>query len=158
MTAQGQLHRGALRNWWPILLPCAYLLHLAEEWWGGEGFAIWTGRALGAPVSTTRFLILNGIVWPFFAILTVVALRRPAFSWFLTSFSTVVVVNAALHALGSLATGSYSPGLLTGLLLYFPIGIYALVSGSRQLRQPAFAYAVLGGVLFHALVAVIAFA
>jgi uncharacterized protein with HXXEE motif len=158
VTSESQLRRTSLR-WWPLLLPCAYLLHLAEEWWGGEGFVLWTARAaLGRQVSPTRFLVLNGIVWPLFAALTVAALRKPALAWFLTTFSTVVVVNAVLHALGSLATNSYSPGLLTGLLLYLPVGTYALVSGSRQLPPHTFALAVLGGILIHVLVAAIAFA
>lgn len=108
-------------------------------------------------VSTTRFLVLNGIVWPLFAVLTVVALRRPALSWFLTTFSTIVVVNGVLHVLGSLTTNSYSPGLLTSS------------STSRSVRTPCrlahgslpphvFALSLLGGILIHALVAVIAFA
>lgn len=157
MESPGRL-LGATPIWWPLLLPCAYLLHLAEEWWGGEGFALWMVRAYGRQVSTTRFLVLNGIAWPLFAGLTVAALWKPALSWFLTTFGTVVVVNAALHVLGSLATSSYSPGLPTGLLLYFPIGTYAIATGARQLPSGTFAGAVLGGFLTHALVAVIAFA
>jgi hypothetical protein len=147
-----------LRRSWPLLLLAAYTLHLAEELWGGEGFELWTERALGLPVSTTRFLVLNGIAWPLFAALTVAALRKPALSWFPTAFGTLVAVNGVLHLLGTLATGSYSPGLVTGLLLYLPVGGYAVVWGSRHLPPRAFAAALLGGVLAHALVAVIAFA
>lgn len=157
MEPSGRLRR-APPTWWPLLLPFAYLLHLAEEWWGGEGFALWMTRAYGREVSTTRFLVLNGIVWPLFAGLTVAALRKPALSWFLTTFSTIVVVNAALHVLGSLATGSYSPGLVTGVLRYLPVGLYALATGSRQLAPGVFTGAVVGGLLIHAVVAVIAFA
>jgi hypothetical protein len=36
-----------------------------------------------------------------------------------TSFGTVIVINAALHGLGTVVSSSYSPGLVTGLLLYF---------------------------------------
>lgn len=154
MSAAGQ----GVAAWWPLLLPLAYLLHLAEEWWGGGGMVAWTARALGREVSATRFLVLNGVVWPAVVVLTVAAVRRPALEWFLTAFSTVVVVNAGLHALGSLASGSYSPGLMTGLLLYLPIGGYTLIWTSRRLPPRGFGLAVVGGVLFHALVAVIAFA
>jgi hypothetical protein len=136
----------------------AYLLHLAEEWWGGEGFAAWTARAVGREVSPTRFLVLNGIVWPLFAALTVAALRRRRLRWFLVTFATVLVINALLHILGSLSTGSYSPGLLTGTLLYLPLGCHVLLVSSRELEPGAFSGALLGGVLFHALVAVVAFA
>ncbi|HEX9667955.1 MAG TPA: HXXEE domain-containing protein [Thermoanaerobaculia bacterium] len=147
-----------VRDSWPLLLPSAYLLHLAEEWWGGEGFASWTARALGRQVSPSRFLLLNGIVWPLFAVLTVMALRKPALAWFPTTFSSIVLVNGVLHALGSLATGSYSPGVVTGVLLYLPLGAYGLVVGRRRLPPRTFALAVLAGILVHVLVAVIAFA
>lgn len=60
MTSQDQPPRPP-PSWWPLLLPGAYLLHLGEEWWGGEGFALWMARAYGREVSTTRFLVLNGI-------------------------------------------------------------------------------------------------
>lgn len=146
------------RRWWPLLLPTSYLLHLAEEWFGGEGFAVWTQRALGQPVSTTRFLILNAVVWPLFAVLTLAAMKKPALSWFLTSFGTVVVINAALHGLGALVSSSYSPGLVTGLLLYVPVGSLAIRSGHQELSPGTFARAVLFGVAVHAVVAVIAFA
>jgi Protein of unknown function with HXXEE motif len=146
-----------LTAWWPLLLPLSYLLHLGEEWWGGVGFAVWTERALGAPVSTTRFLVLNGIVWPSFAILTALAIRREQLRWFLTTFATLVVINAALHVLGSLGSWSYSPGLLTGLLLYFPVGGMTLALGVRELPPRVFLRAVILGFAIHAVVAVIAF-
>jgi len=149
---------GRVREWWPLLLPCAYLLHLAEEWWGGEGLGAWMARAYGREVSPSRFLLLNGVVWPLFAVLTAAALRKPALAWFPTTFSTIVLVNGLLHALGSLAIGSYSPGVVTGVLLYLPLGTYGLVVGRRRLPPRTFALAVLAGILVHVLVAVIAFA
>ncbi len=149
--------RRRVRESWPLLLPCVYLLHLAEEWWGGEGFGSWMARAYGREVSPSRFLLLNGVVWPLFALLTVAALRKPSLAWFPTAFSSIVLVNGLLHALGSLATGSYSPGVVTGTLLYLPLGAYGLAAGRRELPPTTFALAVVGGVLGHVLVAVIAF-
>lgn len=144
-------------RWWLLLLPVAYLLHLAEEWWGGPGFAAWTQRALGREVSAARFLALNGVVWPLVAGLTVAAVRSPSFDWFVAAFSTLIVVNAVLHLLGSIATASYSPGLVTGLLLYFPVGGLALRSALASLSPNRFALAAGLGVLVHVAVAVIAF-
>jgi hypothetical protein len=149
--------RDGARPWWLLLLPLGYLLHLGEEWWGGEGFAAWTARAVGAPVSPTRFLVLNGIVWPLFTVLTVAALFRPKLAWFPVTFATVVLINAALHALGSLATVSYSPGLITGVLFYLPAGIAALAWGRRAVAPGAFQLAVVLGFVAHAAVVVIAF-
>ena len=78
-SSQAQIGSGVAatpRPWWLLLLPLSYLLHLAEEWWGGEGFAAWTARAVDSPVSTTRFIILNSIVWPLFLLLTIAAILR----------------------------------------------------------------------------------
>lgn len=144
-------------KWWPLMLPTAYLLHLLEEWFGGEGFASWTARALDTPVSPTRFIVLNSIVWPLFAVLTVLAMRRPRAAWFLTTFGALIVINATLHALGSLATGSYSPGLVTGLFLYIPFGGIAVADGLRRLPHQTFVAAIVLAVAIHAIVAFIAF-
>jgi hypothetical protein len=148
--------RGLLARWWPLLLPCSYLLHLAEEWWGGEGLAAWTWRTLGAPISTAELLALNGIVWPVLTVLTVLAVSRPGLRPVWTAFGTVIAVNGALHVLGSLATTSYSPGVVSGVLLYLPLGGYALARGRRDLAPRAFGGAVLIGLVLHAVVAAIA--
>lgn len=152
MSSSGSAH--AARRWWPLLLPLSFLLHIGEEWWGG--FAVWTERALGMGVSTDRFIVLNGIGWPLFAVLTVVAVRQPSWWWFVTTFATLVVVNAVLHALASLATWTYSPGLITALCLYLPVGGFALLDGSRRRPRATFGWAVLLGVAIHAAVTAIA--
>ncbi|HEX5760866.1 MAG TPA: HXXEE domain-containing protein [Thermoanaerobaculia bacterium] len=152
-------HRGAPSpQWWLLLLPVSFLLHIAEEWWAGEGFAAWTARAVGTPIGTTRFLVVNSIAWPLFTLLTVLAVRRNAFAWFPTTFATIVLVNAALHILGTLATATYSPGLVTSLALYLPIGGLAFSAGRRQLAARSFALAVLTGVVIHSVVILIALA
>lgn len=144
-------------RWWPLLLPASYLLHLAEEWFGGEGLTAWTGQALGRAVSAERFLLLNGLFWPLVAVFTVAAVKWPRLSWVLSTFGALFLVNGVLHALGSLAFASYSPGLVTGLLLYLPVGGYALHAGREQLPPATFARAVLLGLAIHAVVAVVAF-
>ena len=141
-------------RWWPLLLPAAYLIHLAEEWWGGVGFAAWTANAVGRPVSETRFLVVNGIAAPVLTACTLLAVRSRSFRWFVVTFGTIVLVNGVLHLLGSLATASYSPGVVSGSLLYLPLGALALREGRTGER---FGGAVALGLALHALVAVIAF-
>lgn len=152
-------HR-ASASWpaWILLLPLAYLAHLAEEWWGGEGVAAWTAQALGREISLDRFVLLNAVAAPLAVGLTVAALRRPALAGFPVLFATVVVVNAGLHLLGSLATASYSPGLATGLALYLPVGGWSLAAGLRRLPAATYSRAVAGGLVIHLLVALVAFA
>jgi hypothetical protein len=154
-------HEGASpspRPWWLLGLPLGYLLHLADEWWGGEGFVAWIERATGETVSPTRFLVVNGIVWPVACALTVAAILRPRLAWFPVTFATVLLINATLHLLGTLYTSVYSPGLLTAVLFYLPFGVAALRHGHRRLPGGTFARALLAGVVVHGLVFVVAFA
>lgn len=154
----GRREKGDTVRWWPLLLPFAYALHVGEEWWGGEGVFVWTERVFGEQLSPLRFVVLNAVIWPLFAALTVLAIRHAAYEWFLVTFATLVVVNALLHVLGTVVFGSYSPGLVTGLLLYVPVGSLILVGGRRKLPQTRFVAAVAFGVVIHAVVAVVAFA
>ena len=153
-----QAPRRGLRPWWLLLLPLAFLLHIAEELWGGEGFPAWTGRLVEVPISVERFLSINAVGWPVFAVLTGLGITRPAGAWLPTTLATMLLVNGALHTLGSVVTAAYSPGLVTSLLLYPPIGIAALRHGRRHLEPATFARAILGGSVLHAAVLIVAFA
>jgi len=144
-------------GWWLLALPASYLAHLCEEWWGGEGFASWMTRVAGAPISETRFIIVNGVAAPLFVVGTVLAITKPWWAWFAVTFGTIVVVNGLLHVLGSLGTGSYSPGVVTGSALYLPLGAIALRSGRARTSEAAFWAAVAIGVAIHGLVAIVAF-
>ncbi len=143
-------------GWW-LVLPASYLAHLAEEWFGGEGFASWTARVVGAPVSERRFIVVNSIAAPAFLLGAVLAITKPAWHWFIVTFGTVVLVNGLLHVLGSIGTGSYSPGVITGSALYLPLGIVALRLGRTRSPETTFWVAAAVGVAIHGLVAIVAF-
>lgn len=138
-----------------VLLPALFLLHLAEEWFGG--FSAWTGAVLGKQVSPERFLAINGIAFLVFTAGTLAALRSPRMAWFAASFAALVGLNGALHTLATLGLGRYSPGTITGLLLYLPLSATVLRSSAARLPAALFVRSVLVGVALHGLVAVIAF-
>ena len=137
-----------------VLLPFAYLLHLAEEWYGD--FPAWTA-ALGNAVSIERFLLINAIVLPIIVTGTVMALRAPRFAWIATSMAALFGLNGFLHGLATLGIGQYSPGLFSGLLVYLPVGGHILWTSSTRLPTPVFASAVVSGILLHAVISLIAF-
>ena len=41
---------------WSWLFPLSYLIHIAEEYWGGEGYPAYLLRLRGVHMSTARFL------------------------------------------------------------------------------------------------------
>jgi hypothetical protein len=140
------------------LLPLCFLLHIAEELWAGEGFIAWTARLFSSPITATRFAVINGIGWPLFACLSLLAVLQPRLVWLAATLATMLLVNACLHALGTAATASYSPGLATGLLLYPPVCIPALRHSRNHVPPSTFASAVAAGALLHGLVLLVAFA
>lgn len=132
-----------------ILLPVAVLLHIVEEWFGG--FPAWASTVLGTEISPERFLLINAIGFAIFVVGALAALLSPHMVWFGVSLAALVGLNAALHGLASLIVGSYSPGTVTGLLLYIPLSAILLRSSASQLPRAVFVGSVLFGILVHAL-------
>jgi hypothetical protein len=54
-------------------------------------------------------------------------------------------------------TGSYSPGLISAVVLYVPLGSLGMIRALNQAPRPQLTSGVVAGVLIHALVFVLAF-
>ena len=143
--------------WWIIFLPISFLAHIAEEWWGGPGFPAWTQNTLGVAVSPTRLILMNGSGLLLMTLSVIAALREPRTAWLAAAFAAMITVNGLLHAIATGAYSVYSPGTITGLLVFVPVGSLTLWSMSRCLPRYQFVLAALGGVAFHALVLLITF-
>lgn len=136
------------------LLPIAYLLHLAEEWFGG--FTDWTLTVPVYDVGPERFVLINAIGLALFVLGTGAALRYPRMAWFAASLAALLGLNGVLHAAATLGFGSYSPGTVTGLLLYIPLSAIVLRKSADQLARPVFIGSAVFGVILHGLVAILA--
>jgi hypothetical protein len=146
------------RPWWLLLLPFCFLLHILEEWFGGPGFPAWTTKlGMSGGVSPSRLVAINTIAWPGSMILTTLGIVLPQFGWFPAAFATMLVLNAVLHAVGTLLTSCYSPGLVTGLLAFLPVGLTALAYCRRVLPPHRFALSIVAGVFIHACVVAVTF-
>ena len=135
---------------WVLLFPATYLPHIAEEYWGG--FPARFAETTGLAVPEGAFLGANAFFWVLMATAAVLVLRRPTRAPLVVAVATVVTINATLHLGGTVLTASYSPGLITGVLLWLPLGVVALVRGHRLLSEHAFRSGVLAGVAAHVLV------
>jgi len=140
----------------PILLLIAYVVHFAEEWYGE--ITTWAEEALGYEVSIERLLLLNAIAFVLFAAGTAASMRSPRMAWFTVSFAALLGLNGILHTLATFGLGQYSPGAVTGLVLYVPLSIIVLRSSAGQLSSTTFRRSIVGGILFHGLVTILAVA
>jgi hypothetical protein len=143
---------------WSVLLPLVYCAHLSEEWWGGPGFSAWAHAVFGAEVSPFRFILINAVAFVFFTVGTVYAIRSSRCGWFAAALSALLFLNGVLHLIATVGFATYSPGTVTGALLYLPLGGLVLWHMSHSLSGPVFARAVVAGIVAHALVAIAAFA
>jgi hypothetical protein len=141
----------ALPRFWPLLFPLTYLVHVAEEYWCGGGFYNWA-RVLGMQMDGTRFLQINAVAWTGMLVLSLLAVSVARVRWITISFAAVVLLNGSAHTVASLVTASYSPGLVSGLLLWIPLGAYTLRRALAETSRRAFWGAVVWGLALHALV------
>ena len=153
LPSQPRAHpAGAFVGSWAWLFPATYLVHIAEEYAAGEGFPAWLSRVAGIVFTPGQFFVLNAAFW--LAMVSAVALAR---SWargsvLLVALGTLVLLNTVLHTGGTLYSGTYSPGLLSAVLLWLPLGCSTLLRARVHLPRRSFALGVVAGFAGHALV------
>jgi hypothetical protein len=142
---------------WSWLLPLAYLIHISEEYWGGGGYSAYMARVRGVHMTPTRFLVLNGIGCGLMLLGLFLARRLKFLEWLVVCLCTVEAANGVSHTITAVAKSSYNPGVVTGLLLFIPLGaagLYLLkksMSRSRYLTAMAVGVAIQGAVSLLAL-------
>ena len=135
------------RRHWPLAFPTTYLVHIAEEWWGG--FLAWSARFLGFQLTPAQYWRLNGIAWVAMLVMSLVATRGPDKRWLVIPLATAVLVNGLAHLVASLVTATYSPGVISGVVLWVPLGAVVLRRMFSQLERRLFWSGVALGFVLH---------
>lgn len=138
----------------PWLLPASHVIHAAEEYFGG--FPGWLNRVAGASLTPERFLELNGLFLVVMIAVVALALAARPLVGLLVPLAAAIVLNAALHLGGTLVTGSYSPGAVSAVLLWAPLGAALLVRLRREVPRPVLVLGMGAGLVLHALVSLAA--
>jgi len=122
-------------NLWPWLFPITYLLHIAEEYCGGEGYSAYLLRLRAIQLSPSRFLLVQAFGLALM-ILGIILARRLQFPNLLSVIlGAVVLANGLTHTLLSIAYAEYVPGLITSILLWIPLGMATLLGLRRMMRE-----------------------
>ena len=148
--------RDDLAGAWTALFPLTYCIHVAEEYWGGESFYGWVSRLQQIEFSREEFLALNALAMLVMITATVVANVTPA-RWPIAALGVITAFNGTLHAVASIATTSYSPGVISGVLIWIPLGVYALRRCWGALSKLEYFGAIGAGLFAHAMVSALAF-
>jgi len=114
---------------WAIAV--AALIHVAEEYWGGF-LGLMQQRVPG--VTLRQFLIINALFVLLCIIAAVVGTNNLVLS---LSVASLILINALIHAGATLLLRRYAAGLISALVLYVPLGIYAFCQAKLTPGQTA---------------------
>jgi len=139
-------------NWIFSAFVVAAVIHVLEEYAYPGGFSDWM-RSLNprfAPWITARFaVIINGLFLLLCVMGAMVASKGLVFS---LSVASLLFFNGLIHIAGAIRVKRYAPGVVSGVLLYVPLSLYAfyLFASAGRLTLAGGVMAGLLGVLYQA--------
>lgn len=134
----------------------AYAIHVAEEWFGG--FTRWTAQMTGRPIPEPAFVAISAITFALLLAAVISAVRTEHNGWLAIAIATILLVNTTTHAAGAAITASYSPGLISAVVLYVPLALLTMIRAVEQAPRRQLTRGIVSGLLVHGLVFVVAFA
>lgn len=112
-------------DWVFTALLAVSLVHMGEEYIYPGGFMDLMKRLNPsfAPWVTVRFaVIINSLQLLLCIVALAVGRNNLAFS---LSVAGLLFINGLIHIMGSIRVKGYAPGVVTGVLLYLPLSVYA---------------------------------
>lgn len=101
------------------MIPTVLLIHQVEEYLGK--FPQWYSNFLNVQLSNRDFIVINSI--GLFVIAGVsLSYYFNKSNFILVALGTLIFVNGWVHVLASLFTLVYSPGAISGLMFFIPLG------------------------------------
>ena len=112
---------------WLWLFVITYVIHIAEEYWGGDGYSAYLLRTKGVYMSPSRFLIVQaiGVALMIAGVLIAKRLRFP--NALAIIYAATVLGNAVTHMFNSLRTSAYEPGLISSIVVWVPLGLFTIL-------------------------------
>jgi hypothetical protein len=108
------------------LFPPTYAIHLAEEYGAAGGFADWVERVLGLPFSNAEFILWNAFALALMCVAAWLVSCHVRFRFIEIALAVAVIGNVCAHIVGSLVTWTYSPGLVTAVVVWAPLAAIRL--------------------------------
>lgn len=122
------------------LLPLSVALHLLEEYFGGKGLPVWMSDLLNRNITESYFITINSIALFLIIVFSAYHSSVKQNNVLFLGLISLFFINGVLHLAVSIYTVSYSPGTVTGVLIYLPLGIFlyrkirpSLSNGNRTL-------------------------
>lgn len=138
------------------LFPATYLIHVTEEYVAGVALSTSATKIRGANLTATQFLILNAVACLLIIAGMLLSKRFKFRPWLLVCLGTVVLINGLFHVAGGLRIKGYNPGLVSGLLIWIPLGIATIIYLRKKIVPGKYWAAIAVGIIINIIVLVIA--
>lgn len=122
---------------WLALFPASYVIHFAEEYWGGEGYPAYLHRLRGVEITNRRFVILQALGFVLFVGGCVVSYLLGFPQLMIAILSGFIFCNGSSHTITAIFDRRYGPGLVASALLWMPLGavsVWLLIGHMTNLR------------------------
>jgi hypothetical protein len=117
------------------LFPPTYVIHLGEEYLAADGFPLWAERTLAIQFSNAEFTAWSALALGLMCLGGWLVSRDPKFRFIEIALAVAVLGNVAVHVFTSILTWTYSPGLVSGVLIWIPLGTLRLQRARRALTR-----------------------
>ncbi len=138
------------------LYPTTLLAHLAEEYWAGVVLADSPQKMRGVNLTPRRFLALTGLGTVLVLAGIVIAQRFHFPQLMLIILGTFVLINGLSHTITGALKAEYNPGVVTGLLLWIPLGALTLLCLKSNMLWQRYWTGIAIGIAIHAVVSALA--
>lgn len=138
---------------WSWVFPVTYVIHIAEEFFGGEGYPAYLKRLRGVEMSATKFLVGQAIGLALIVLGILIARRFSFPRQLLVILGTVVLFNGLSHLATSACYREYGPGLISGVLIWIPFGIATLIRFKSSVSPIRYCLYVAIGIAINAVIA-----
>ena len=94
-------------------------------------FLNWAYR-IGMDISPIEVVAINAPGWIIVGSLLLFKSKTNAFSKYFLLINSMLIANAAFHLGVSTSQGNFSPGMVTSLLMYLPLFLYAILLNHKK--------------------------
>jgi hypothetical protein len=141
---------------WSWLYPLSYLIHIAEEYWGGEGYPAYILQLRGVHMSNTRFLAAQSVGFVLVIVGIILARKFRFLPMMLVILGSMVAVNALTHTVTGLSTLEYGPGLWSSIFVWGPLGIATMIGFKSSIsNQKKYWIAIAIGIVINVVVEIV---
>jgi len=137
------------------IIPVAYLFHLADEYF--TGFPDWFSQLFEVDLSLYNFIFINSLGFTATIIIAILYSFNKINNFVIAVLGTLFFINGIIHIVATILTINYSPGTITGLLFYLPIGYLVYKNIFPLLPKKQKSLSVVLGLSVQIIVAMVAF-